>query len=66
MTGYSMVSESQGLDPAGYRDWVMSSLGVPSVTVEVGSGENPISHGQFNQIYEENKHAIEETILSMD
>ena len=39
-SGYEL-SETESLDGGGYKDWAASELGIPSVTVELGYGENP-------------------------
>jgi len=40
-TGYIPV-ESDGTTGAGYKDWAMDELGIPSLTVEVGSSQPPL------------------------
>ena len=41
VTGYSLVSGSS-VASAGYKDWVMDELGIPSITVEIGSNSTPL------------------------
>jgi g-D-glutamyl-meso-diaminopimelate peptidase len=38
--GYAAVG-SYAVDGAGYKDWAMDKLGIPSLTIEVGSEESP-------------------------
>lgn len=38
--GYEL-SETETLDGGGYKDWAASALDIPSVTIELGYGENP-------------------------
>ena len=55
ITGYALDSDYQNLDPAGYKDWAISKLGIPGVTIEVGYGSNPVPDVQFDGIWERNK-----------
>lgn len=64
MTGYPLDANYQNLDPAGYKDWAIIKMGIPSLTIEVGSGASPLPHSQLDTIYERNKHVIEETCIS--
>lgn len=41
-TGYIPVGGSDGTAGAGYKDWAMDALGIPSVTVEIGSTQTPL------------------------
>lgn len=42
VTGYIPL-EYDGTTGAGYKDWVMDTLGIPSLTLEVGCAEPPIA-----------------------
>ena len=64
VTGYRMDANYEALDPAGYKDWALSAKGIPSLTVEVGSGTNPLPHAQFEQIWKENRNVVYETLLN--
>ena len=35
----------------GYKDWVISKLGIPAFTRECGKGENPLPPSDFDNIY---------------
>ena len=35
------LEETETLDGGGYKDWAASALAIPSVTVELGYGDNP-------------------------
>ncbi len=39
---------------AGYKDWVMDSLGIPSVTVEIGCGDSPLAERELYSIFYRN------------
>lgn len=55
VTGYYLDSNYQNLDPAGYKDWAISKMGIPSLTVEVGRETSPVPPAQFSEIWEQNK-----------
>ncbi len=58
MTGYAVDKNYENLDPAGYKDWAIIKMQIPSLTVEVGEGNNPVDSSQFEVIYQENEKAI--------
>ena len=64
-TGYSLDADYQSLDPAGYKDWAIQSQGIPSLTIEVGTGDTPVSPEQFKTIWEENQYVWEETLKTL-
>ena len=66
VTGYKLDANYQNLDPAGYKDWAISKKGIPSLTIEVGTGGNPVDHAQLSEIVKQNRYVFAETILSMD
>lgn len=41
-TGYTPIGGSDGTSGAGYKDWAMDALGIPSLTVEIGSSQTPL------------------------
>lgn len=55
VTGYATDSNYEALDPAGYKDWAISKMSIPSLTIEVGYGENPLPYEQLNSVYSQNK-----------
>lgn len=58
ITGYQMDADFESLDPAGYKDWAICQMGIPSITIEVGTGENPVLEHQIDEIYERNKEVL--------
>ena len=52
LTGYALESASGAPSYGGLTDWATESLGIPSLTVECGLGENPLPPGDFPAIYE--------------
>lgn len=57
-TGYRIDSAVENLDPAGYKDWAVSKMQIPSLTIEVGTGTSPVDPGQFSAIWEQNKNVL--------
>ena len=54
-TGYPTDADYENLDPAGYKDWAISKLGIPSITIEVGHSGQPVAESQISDIYKQNK-----------
>ena len=55
LTGYQLDANYQALDSGGYKDWAILDLRIPSLTIEVGYGNNPVDPEQIASISEENK-----------
>lgn len=64
-TGYPLDADYQALDPAGYKDWAILSQGIPSLTIEVGTGDTPVSPDQFETIWEENQFVWKEMLKTL-
>lgn len=54
ISGYSLESVPYNSSFAGYKDWIIQDFNVPSYTIEVGSGQNPLPLSQFSTIYNDN------------
>lgn len=65
VTGYPLV-ESDDLDAAGYKDWAMEELGIPSLTVEVGCEEAPLALRESFSIFVRNRSVLEQVILWLE
>lgn len=63
LTGYPLDANYENLDPAGYKDWAISKMQIPSLTIEVGSETSPVPAQQFSGIWEKNQYVIEEMLL---
>lgn len=61
-TNYPLDDDYTAVDAAGYKDWAVYKLGVPSITIEVGaeSGDlvNPVPQSRFNSIWQRNKNVV--------
>ncbi len=53
VTGYPPQG-SEGVAGAGYKDWVMEELGIPSVTVEIGAGFAPLEERELYATFSRN------------
>lgn len=56
-TGYSLVGSS-GVAAAGYKDWVMDELGIPSITVEIGVTSPPLAYREIYSVFARNLGAL--------
>lgn len=54
-TGYEMIDGWDKIAPAGYKDWALLEMKIPSVTIEIGKGDSPLSENEFPEIWEKNK-----------
>lgn len=64
-TGYRIDSAFENLDPAGYKDWAVSKMQIPSLTIEVGTGTSPVDPAQFPAIWEQNKDILPAVLASV-
>ena len=39
----------------GFGDWTMLTLGIPSITIEIGKGTCPLPQSEFESIWNSNK-----------
>lgn len=65
ITGYRLDSNYAALDPAGYKDWALRELAIPSLTIEVGKGSNPIGYEQLEKIFRQNQNVILEMLYAL-
>ena len=59
VTGYRMDGEWDVLDPGGYKDWAISKMGIPSLTVAIGPMESPLPGSCFREILMQNRGVFE-------
>ena len=50
VTGYELI-DSSGVDGAGYKDWAIDELGIPSLTIEVGCEEAALAEREIASIF---------------
>jgi g-D-glutamyl-meso-diaminopimelate peptidase len=53
VSGYPLIGFS-GLDAAGYKDWCMDTLEIPSLTMELGCGACPLPEREIYSIFARN------------
>lgn len=53
VTGYGLEGSSS-VDGAGYKDWAMDVLEVPSLTIEIGCGDAPLEEREIFSIFVRN------------
>lgn len=54
VSGYTLAETPYASSFAGYKDWFIQQFRRPGYTIEVGSGQNPLPIGQFDEIYRDN------------
>ena len=45
---------SSTVSGAGYKDWVMDALEIPSITIEIGVGDSPLEMREIYSIFVRN------------
>lgn len=65
LTGYPLDANYQYLDPAGYKDWAICGMEIPSLTIEVGWDTSPVPFSQYEDIWSRNQYVWEETLLDI-
>lgn len=59
LTGYRLVSKSTSMKTnAGYKDYCILKLGIPGLTVELGTTTAPNSQSEYSRIWSQNKYLI--------
>ncbi len=53
ISGYDLA-DSSGIDGAGYKDWAIEELGIPSITVEIGCKEAALAQREIYSIFVRN------------
>lgn len=49
-TGYTL-EENDGTDGAGFKDWAIDELGIPSITIEIGCMTSPLPERELYNIF---------------
>lgn len=53
VTGYGLEGSS-GVDGAGYKDWAMDALEIPSLTIEIGCQDAPLTARELYSVFARN------------
>ena len=69
-TGYPLDSDYTAVDAAGYKDWAVYKMGIPSLTIEVGNEDgggiiNPVPIEHFDSIWNRNKNVVYATVYNL-
>lgn len=68
-TGYYLDNDYTAVDAAGYKDWAVYKLGIPSLTIEVGGEDgyidNPVAQYKFKEIWKRNKNVVYATVYDL-
>ena len=64
-TGYELIEGWDTTAPAGYKDWALLEMKIPSVTIEIGKGDSPLLEGEFPEIWEKNKNVWKNILCFM-
>lgn len=64
-TGYMLDGGWDRLDPAGYKDWALMKMKIPSLTIEIGTAQSPLPKSCFREILKENRNVWEEVLLGL-
>ena len=54
VTGYSLI-DSKSVGGAGFKDWAMDELGIPSLTIEIGIEACPLAEREIYSIFARNR-----------
>lgn len=54
ISGYKACQPNGMASFSGYKDWVIDKFLIPSFTIEVGKGKNPLPLSDFNDIFDKN------------
>lgn len=66
VTGYERQDGWEDTDPAGYKDWAVMKMKIPSLTLEIGRMDSPLPPFCFREILRENRGVWEEALLDLE
>ena len=69
-TGYPLDSDYTAVDAAGYKDWAVYKMDIPSITIETGAENgysivNPVPISRFGNIWKHNQDVIWATLYNL-
>ncbi|SFG05597.1 M14 family zinc carboxypeptidase [Oribacterium sp. WCC10] len=64
-TNYSISNSWSEKDAAGFKDWAVQKLDIPSVTIECGLGTSPVEESQINRIWAENDGILPDVMIDL-
>ena len=57
ITGYELV-ESSGVVGAGYKDWAIDVMAIPSLTIEIGCQDAPLTERECHSVFARNREVL--------
>lgn len=57
ITGYALMG-SDTVESGGYKDWAIASLGIPSLTLEIGCQDAPLEERELDSIFARNLNVL--------
>lgn len=57
ITGYELI-ESSGVVGAGYKDWAIDVMGIPSLTIEIGCQDAPLAERELYSVFARNREVL--------
>lgn len=64
-TGYTISDTWSQTDAAGFKDWAVQKLDIPSVTIELGRGTSPVDESQITQMWTENDGIMPDLLVGL-
>lgn len=64
-TGYTISDTWSQTDAAGFKDWAVQKLDIPSVTIELGRGTSPVDESQITQMWTENDGILPDLLVGI-
>ncbi|MBP3241169.1 MAG: peptidase [Oribacterium sp.] len=64
-TNYSISDSWAPKDAAGFKDWAVQKLDIPSVTIECGLGTSPVEEEQIDRIWAENDGILPDLMIDL-
>ena len=64
-TGYRISNTWAEKDAAGYKDWAVQKLDIPSVTIECGIGTSPVAESQIEEMWAGNDGILPDIMIDL-
>ena len=64
-TGYRISNTWAEKDAAGYKDWAVQKLDIPSVTIECGIGTSPVDESQIEEMWAGNDGILPDIMIDL-
>lgn len=64
-SGYAISNSWSQTDAAGYKDWAVQKLDIPSVTIECGIGTSPVPEEQIESMWTRNDGILPDLLIDL-